>query len=390
MKTSFVRLARIGTVLALLVVVIGAWVRLTDAGLGCPDWPGCYGQLFVTESTREAAEAFPERPLDVGKAWREMIHRYLATGLGLLCLIMAGLAWANRRDPEQPTRLAYFLLALVIFQGLLGMWTVTLLLQPMIVMAHLLGGLATLGLLFWLGEWRRGLSSGTDLPGRMHAARTERTEATWSEQAIPPDMAQAASTQMASPQAAPPQAPSLKAPSPQVARTASRESAQVSSPRLALAGLAAAAILVLQIALGGWTSANYAALACPDFPTCQTRWWPPVTDFREGFVLWRELGVDYEGGVLDNPARVAIHFSHRLGAIAATAMLGLLGWMMVRRPRLRPDGIAVLGTLGVQLILGASIIIYSVPLAISVAHNGVAALLLLTVLNANQQIGYFR
>ena len=175
-----------------------------------------------------------------------------------------------------------------------------------------------------------------------------------------------------------------------MARTASRESAQVSSPRLALAGLAAAAILVLQIALGGWTSANYAALACPDFPTCQTRWWPPVTDFREGFVLWRELGVDYEGGVLDNPARVAIHFSHRLGAIAATAMLGLLGWMMVRRPRLRPDGIAVLGTLGVQLILGASIIIYSVPLAISVAHNGVAALLLLTVLNANQQIGYFR
>ena len=329
------RLARIGTLLALLVVVIGAWVRLTDAGLGCPDWPGCYGQLIVTESTREAAEAFPERPLDVGKAWREMIHRYLATGLGLLCLIMAGLAWANRRDPEQPTRLAYILLALVIFQGLLGMWTVTLLLQPVIVMAHLLGGLATLGLLFWLGEWRRLLSSRGGLHSPEHEARAE-------------------------------------------------------SPGLARAGIAALLILLLQIALGGWTSANYAALACPDFPTCQTRWWPPVTDFREGFVLWRELGVDYEGGVLDNPARVAIHFSHRLGAIAATAILGLLGWIMLRRPRLRPDGIAVLGALGVQLILGASIIIYGVPLAVAVAHNGVAALLLLAVLNANQRIGHYR
>ena len=329
------RLARIGTLLALLVVVIGAWVRLTDAGLGCPDWPGCYGQLIVTESTREAAEAFPERPLVVGKAWREMIHRYLATGLGLLCLIMAGLAWANRRDPEQPTRLAYVLLALVIFQGLLGMWTVTLLLQPVIVMAHLLGGLATLGLLFWLGEWRRLLSSRGGLRPPEHAVRT-------------------------------------------------------ASPGLARAGVTALLILVVQIALGGWTSANYAALACPDFPTCQTRWWPPVTDFREGFVLWRELGVDYEGGVLDNPSRVAIHFSHRLGAIAATAILGLLGWMMVRRPWLRPDGIAVLGALGIQLILGASIIIYSVPLAVAVAHNGVAALLLLTVLNANQRIGNHR
>ena len=326
MKKSFLRLARAGTLLALLVVVIGAWVRLTDAGLGCPDWPGCYGQLVVTESTREAAEAFPERPLDVGKAWREMIHRYLATGLGLICLIMAGVAWFNRRDPEQPTRLAYVLLAVVIFQGLLGMWTVTLLLQPVIVMAHLLGGLTTLGLLFWLGDWRRALSS--------KAAR-----------------------------------------------------APASLRRLALAG---AAVLVVQIALGGWTSANYAALACPDFPTCQTRWWPPVADFREGFVLFRELGVDYEGGVLDNPARVAIHFTHRLGAVAAAIALGLLGWTMTRRPRLRPDGIAVLGALGVQLVLGASIIIYSVPLSVAVAHNGVAALLLLAVLNANQRIGHHR
>lgn len=344
MKTNFVRLARTGTVLALLVVVIGAWVRLTDAGLGCPDWPGCYGQLVVTESTREAAEAFPERPLDVGKAWREMIHRYLATGLGLLCLILSGLAWANRRDPGQPTRLPHVLLAVVIFQGLLGMWTVTLLLQPVIVLAHLLGGLTTLGLLFWLGEWRPAL------------ARI----------AGPPDRGKRSAGAAHQSGHAPPTASSW----------------------LARTGIAALAVLAVQIALGGWTSANYAALACPDFPTCQTRWWPPVTDFREGFVLWRELGVDYEGGVLDNPARVAIHFSHRLGAIAATLVLGVLGWMLVRRPRLRPDGIAVLAALGVQLVLGASIIIYGVPLAVAVAHNGVAALLLLAVLNANQRIGH--
>ncbi len=338
MTTVFLRLARTGTVLALLVVVIGAWVRLTDAGLGCPDWPGCYGQLVVTESTREAAEAFPERPLDVGKAWREMIHRYLATGLGLLCLILSVLAWANRRDPEQPTRLPHVLLAVVIFQGLLGMWTVTLLLQPVIVMAHLLGGLTTLGLIFWLGEWHRLFSSRDDPSRPARPARPARMASRW----------------------------------------------------LPRAGVAALAILAVQIALGGWTSANYAALACPDFPTCQTRWWPPVADFREGFVLWRELGVDYEGGVLDNPARVAIHFSHRLGAIAATLVLAVLGWMMIRRPRLRPDGIAVLAALGVQFVLGASIIVYGVPLAVAVAHNGVAALLLLAVLNANQRIGHYQ
>jgi cytochrome c oxidase assembly protein subunit 15 len=149
--------------------------------------------------------------------------------------------------------------------------------------------------------------------------------------------------------------------------------------------LAAAAVLALQISLGGWTSANYAALACPDFPTCQTRWWPPVADFREGFVLWRGLGIDYEGGVLDNPARVAIHFTHRLGAVLATIFVGWLGWRLARDSRLKADGAAILTALTAQLVLGASIVIFGVPLAVAVAHNGVAALLFLTVLNANQR-----
>ncbi len=321
LDTSFQTLARLGTVLAFIVVIVGAWVRLTDAGLGCPDWPGCYGQIVAPDSATlpaELAAVYPDRPLDSGKAWREMLHRYLATTLGFVCLLLAGLAWFNRSDPEQPTRMPFLLLGVVIFQGLLGMWTVTLLLKPVIVMAHLLGGLTTLSLLFWLTR-----------------------------------------------------------------RRAVRVSMPVASGALALAAIV---VLVLQISLGGWTSANYAALACPDFPTCQTRWWPPVVDFREGFVLWRELGVDYEGGILDNPARVAIHFTHRLGAIVAATVIGLLGWRLSRQAVTRPDGIAILVALAVQLLLGVSVVLLGVPLAVAVGHNGVAALLLLTVLNANQRI----
>jgi len=319
----FQRLARAGTVLAFIVVFVGAWVRLTDAGLGCPDWPGCYGQLILPESAVEQAElaaVYPERPLDVGKAWREMFHRYLASTLGLVCVALASLAWLNRRDPRQPRRLPFVLLGVVIFQGLLGMWTVTLLLKPAIVMAHLLGGLTTLGLLSWLSRWRLRPAGAVAVSGA-----------------------------------------------------------------LALAG---AVVLVLQISLGGWTSANYAALACPDFPTCQTRWWPPVMDYREGFVMWRGLGIDYEGGVLDNPARVAIHFTHRLGAIVAALVIGLLGFRLSRQPETRYDGIAILVVLAAQLLLGVSVVIFGVPLAVAVGHNAVAALLLLTVLNANQRINW--
>ena len=317
----FQRLARAGTVLALFVVFVGAWVRLTDAGLGCPDWPGCYGQLFLTDNAAEQVQLaadFPERPLDAGKAWREMVHRYLATTLGLICLLLAIVAWLNRGDPAQPKRMPFVLLGVVIFQGLLGMWTVTLLLKPVIVMAHLLGGLTTLGMLSWLSRWRRRPVEAAATSGAL--------------------------------------------------------------------GFVAAIVLVLQIALGGWTSANYAALACPDFPTCQMRWWPPLMDFQEGFVMWRGLGIDYEGGVLDNPARVAIHFTHRLGAILAVLVIGLFGFRLLRQLTTKLDGMVILAALATQFILGASIVLFGVPLAVAVGHNGVAALLLLTVLNANQRI----
>jgi cytochrome c oxidase assembly protein subunit 15 len=314
-------LARIGTVLALAVVMLGAYVRLTDAGLGCPDWPGCYGRLVVPEAATPAHELGAEftRPLEHGKAWREMIHRYLASSLGLVCVALAVLAWRNRRDPQQPKRAPLALVGLIVLQGLLGMWTVTLLLKPIVVVAHLFGGFATLALLFSLGRWR-----------------TSRV------------------------------------------RSATRA--------LRALGLAAAAALVVQIFLGGWTSANYAAVACPDFPKCQTQWWPAIADFEQGFVLWRGLGIDYEGGVLDHPARVAVHFAHRLGAVLATILIALLGWRVARESATRLDGLAVFAALLAQLSLGVSIVWFGAPLAVAVLHNGVAALLLLSVINANQRI----
>jgi cytochrome c oxidase assembly protein subunit 15 len=151
-------------------------------------------------------------------------------------------------------------------------------------------------------------------------------------------------------------------------------------------GLVAAAALVLQIFLGGWTSSNYAAVACPDFPTCQTQWWPALADFKDGFVLWRGLGIDYEGGVLDHPARVAVHFTHRLGALLAAVLIAALGIGLALARSTRADGLAVLAALALQLSLGISIVVFGVPLAVAVAHNGVAALLLLAVLNANERI----
>jgi len=310
--TPFQRIARLALALCFIVVVLGAWVRLTDAGLGCPDWPGCYGQILVPDDPMAAADY--DRPLETGKAWREMIHRYAASTLGLLIVILAFLAWRNRVDPRHPFVLPLVLTGLVIFQGLLGMWTVTLLLKPVIVMAHLLGGMTTLALLFWL---TRPVPTGP------------------------------------------------------------------SQPELRIFAAFGLAILTLQIALGGWVSTNYAALACPDFPTCQTQWWPGM-DFATGFTPWHGLGIDYEGGILDNASRVAIHVTHRIGAIVTALVLGLLAWRAWKEPGLERAARYVAVALVAQLAIGVTIVLTQLPLSLAVAHNAVAALLLLSVVNLNR------
>jgi len=319
----FRRLALAGALLAFVVVVLGAWVRLSAAGLGCPDWPGCYGHLTVDQAAQNVDainQAFPQRPFVYHKAIKEMVHRYFASTLGLVIVALAVLAIANRRDPNQPVALPVALVGLVILQGLLGMWTVTLLLKPLIVVLHLLGGLTTLSLLAWL--------------------------------AIDPER-----------------------------RTRVKDETGVR--RLALVGLI---VLGLQITLGGWTSSNYAALACPDFPTCQNAAWPHM-DIKDAFVLWRGLGIDYEGGVLDHPARIAIHFFHRLGAVLTALVLGLLSvlaWRNGRNTSVRVAG-AVLGVVLIcQLVLGPLMVVRALPLALATAHNGVAALLLLSVVRLNR------
>ncbi len=295
--------------LAAAVVVLGAWVRLTDAGLGCPDWPGCYGHIYPNTGSVD-----PQSRFHFAKALHEMIHRYFATTLGMV--VAALLVWAVRfrNDRGQPLTAAILAFAMVCVQGSLGALTVTLLLKPLIVTAHLLGGLTTLGLLWWMSL------------------------------------------------------------APAIPQTTGREN------RLRKFAFFGFAVLILQIALGGWTSSNYAAVACPDFPTCQHSWWPPM-DFRDAFVLWRGLGIDYEGGVLANPARTAIHFTHRLGAIMAGSILISLGIAAAtsrqNRRAARAGRLLVLAVV-LQICIGVATVHWGVPLLLATLHNAGAAFLVIS------------
>ncbi|MGQ0658496.1 MAG: COX15/CtaA family protein [Chromatiales bacterium] len=314
---GYARVILLTTAFAYGVVVLGAYVRLSDAGLGCPDWPGCYGRLLVPseESTAAANAAHPERPFEQPKAWKEMIHRYAAGSLGALIALIAAISYRHRHKPGQPLALPLLLVGFVVLQGLLGMWTVTLLLKPLIVVLHLLGGMTTLLLLWWLT-----LRSG---PARVDGGAAS-----------------------------------------------------------GIAGWAILALVVvyLQIALGGWTSSNYAALACADFPTCHGQWWPGM-DIKEGFTLWRGLGVNYEFGVLETPARTAIHVTHRLGAIGTAVVVGWLALKCVTKGNapLQRAGSVLAFVLIVQLSLGVANVRLGLPLPLAVAHNAGAALLLLGV-----------
>jgi cytochrome c oxidase assembly protein subunit 15 len=308
--TWFRRLALACALLAAAVVVLGAWVRLTDAGLGCPDWPGCYGHVYP-----QAGDADPHSGFHFAKALHEMIHRYFATTLGMVVTILLIWSVRYRGDRDQPLIPAALLFVVVCLQGTLGALTVTLLLKPLIVTAHLLGGLTTLGLSWWLS--------------RAPEAR-----------------------QLTEPEAA------LR--------------------KYAIAGLA---VLIMQIALGGWTSTNYAAVACPDFPTCQHAWWPPM-DYRNAFVLWRGLDINYEGGVLTNPARIAIHFTHRLGALAAGSFLITLGVMSAVRAksrRLKLAGRLLVLAVALQISIGVATVHSGVPLPLATLHNAGAAFLVISI-----------
>jgi len=311
-------LALVATLLAFGVVALGAYVRLSDAGLGCPDWPGCYGHLLgVPDAPHEhaaAVQSFPGKPVETGKAWKEMVHRYFAGTLGLLILGLAILAWRpeirERASPWLPTAL----LGIVGFQALLGMWTVTLLLKPVIVSAHLLGGMTTLGLLVWLLLRQGSAPRPVERPGSLRP--------------------------------------------------------------LALLALVA---VIAQIALGGWTSSNYAALACTDFPTCQGNWLPAM-DFGHAFALRRELGQTSDGGLLPFSALTAIHWSHRLWAVGVLLAVGGLAIRLLRLPAWRRWGLWLAGLLTLQWCLGIANVLLSLPLPIAVAHNlGAAALLTATL-----------
>jgi cytochrome c oxidase assembly protein subunit 15 len=336
------RLALAGLVLCFVVVVLGAYVRLNAAGLGCPDWPGCYGHLTPTgaEQNVSSQAAYPNTPLHTGKAWKEMIHRYAASTLGLIIVVIAALAISMRKQRVASVPLAVALLIIVVIQGILGMLTVTWLLKPLIVTLHLIFGLTTLAMLWWLF-----LSLLTPSRGGLRFAGASSSSAS--------------------------AYPDRKAP----------------PHRLMLVALIA---LGIQIALGGWTSSNYAAVACPDFPKCQASW-IPVTDYKDAFVLWRGLGVNYEGGILQHPARVAIHFTHRLGAVAATLVLLFAGIATLRRkvkPGARLAAYAVFATLALQLFIGASMVLKGFPLALATAHNAGAALLLLASVALYRSLRY--
>ncbi len=365
----FHRIAWAATLLALCVIVFGGFVRLSNAGLSCPDWPTCYGRATwpVQEHEVAAANAVFERVVEVHKAWREQFHRHIAAILGLLVLGLAVIAARKRRlgiasivsaaglvalsipaymgiagvfpanhgvaltlflvaelilfiqalrwSNEDAARLSTLLLAMIIFQAVLGMWTVIWLVKPVIVMAHLMGGLLTFSMLTWL-SWQA---------------------------------------------------------------TPNSELINADARRLKILLWLGLGLLAIQIALGGWTSANYAALACGnDFPKCLGSWLPEQ-NFTEAFVLWRGIGVDYEGGVLDGPARVAIQLTHRAMAIVVALYFVALGLRMLRLHGLKYWAVLLLLLISAQVALGISNVVFSLPLWVAVAHNAGATLLLFVI-----------
>lgn len=314
------KLVFISILMAMIVIVLGAYTRLTDAGLGCPDWPGCYGHLSFSNTTKHietAQQAFPERPFEEHKAWNEMIHRYFASALGFLILVIFVSSLFNRAY-NKPVKLPLLLVFLVCFQGALGMWTVTLNLLPVVVMGHLLGGFTVLSTLFLLylrlTPYR---IPGGDARVRQYA-------------------------------------------------------------KYAILGII---ILTAQIALGGWTSANYAALACTELPLCEGAWYQRL-DFAGAFSI--PVAENYEFGAHDYDERMTMHIVHRIGALVTFLYLSWLGvrlYAAASSSLIKKLSAVMVLVMGVQIILGVSNVVFSLPVAVAVMHNAVAACLMLVLVS---------
>lgn len=332
MKPLFSRIAWFATILAMIVILLGAYTRLKDAGLGCPDWPGCYGHLAVPKTAEQLAHAnelFPQQAVEPNKAWLEMIHRYFAGTLGLL--IFALTVWSlvlRKHHSAQPLIIPLLLSVLVIFQAALGMWTVTLSLLPLVVVGHLLGGILIAGLL-----WALTLSS----------------------------------------------------------RENFRKKAYSASIGLKMAVIVGTLLVFAQIFLGGWVSANYAALICPDFPGCHGQWFPQL-HIQEAFNFLSPVGMNYEGGVLSNMARATIQMVHRYGAVLVFFYIGGLALYCIASRQvaaLRGLGCTLLGLLLFQIVLGILNVLWMLPIPVALAHNFVAVLLFLSMVTMLCRI-YFK
>ncbi|MEC6815570.1 COX15/CtaA family protein [Photobacterium toruni] len=311
--------------LSLAVVALGAFTRLTEAGLGCPDWPGCYGFLTVPQTAIEqqtAAEFFPQTPLEPQKAWNEMLHRYIAGSLGLFVFIINLMAW---RQPSRPKLLPLLLLLMVVFQAVLGMWTVTLVLMPVVVMAHLLGGFTIVSLL-WLLRLKL--------------------------QVVPVNITQIGIKPLV---------------------------------RLRIAAIISVIVVIVQIALGGWTAANYAALVCTKLPICEASW-QQLFD-KSAFFLVQPQHDSYQYGVLDYGQRVSIHVVHRIGAMITTLVILVMAWLCWLQPILRRYSLGLVLLLIVQIVLGVTNIVASLPLAVAVAHNVIGLGLLVMMVTVSYRVG---
>ena len=307
----YTKTLNLSLILALIVVVLGAYTRLADAGLGCPDWPGCYGQLLVPD----VVSGEYERPLDTAKAWKEMVHRYAASTLGLSIIVIFLFAAFHKTERAQSIKLPAFLLLLVGFQGALGMWTVTEQVHPGIVTMHLLGGFSTTILVFWLL-----LNQRTPMQLNQHVLKRHK-----------------------------------------------------------IMLVSVVALLVFQIFLGGWTSTNYAALSCGEyFPTCLDQMWPDDMDFKNAY-FWGPLGIDYEFGVLENQTRSAIQMVHRIGALVVTVAIIALTFSFKNYTILKNNLFLMLILLAAQVALGIINVVMSLPMFAAVMHNAVALGLLLSL-----------